>query len=1146
MYLKESFFILLQAVVLLSASLRRTLEHSVRYSAIAKSIRIAKSFSIAGSKAPFRGFGGFLLCLFVVPSFAQLVDKTPAAVPVAPSIYNREPYEDPTISGINRDASRVTAYSYANINDALKNDREKSERYISLNGDWNFSFALKPGDEPQDFYKSKVTGWKKIPVPSNWEMQGYDKPIYKSAVYPFRPVNPPYVPKDYNGVGCYQKSFTVPADWKNKNITLHFGGVSSAYKLWINGKFAGYAEDSFLPSEFNITPYLQEGENIISVWVIRWSDGSFLEDQDQWRMSGIHREVYVMAEPTMRIADFFYQTKLDKDYNDAILSIRPRIENLTGRQMPGYMLKAQLFDANNQPVLQTPLIKKADDIINEIHPRLDRVKFGLLETTISNPKKWSTDEPNLYKLVLSLEDSVGNIVEVKTCNLGFRSIEFGKTDSKLLINGKLTYLYGVNRPDHHPTKGKALSREDILQDIKTMKQFNFNCVRLSHYPSDPYLLDLCDEFGMMVIDEANLETHGLGGKLDHDAQWTAAYLERVSRMALRDKNHPSIIMWSLGNEAGSGPNHAAMAGWIKDFDITRPLHYEPAMGSPKEEGYIDPSNPNYLKSNDHSHRIQNPLDQYYVDVISRMYPSDYTAPLLVNQKNGDNRPVFFCEYAHAMGNSGGNLKDFWDQWRTLPRVIGGCIWEFKDQGLEKTDSVGVKYYAYGGDFGEKYFDNFTIKGIVNADGKPKGVMWDCKRIFQPIQVEWADSVKRLITVINHSLVKNVSDYTAYITIRKDGQIISTKEIGNIDIEPGRESTFPITQDLPKLEANAEYHVDVKFVLPKATAWAESGFEIASNQLVVKKAASSTVNRKEEGKLKVIEGVHGVLIEGQGLSIYIESLLNGGITISNKRDPLISNALLPHFTRPLTDNDRRGWKPHRKLKQWYEAEIKLKSVDLEKNKEGSVKFISNYSLINDSVNISVMYTINPDGVIKVEYKVNIKPGLPNIPKIGMKCGINKNYTDIEYFGRGPFENYIDKNYAADVGLYNLPINQFMENYVVPQENGNRTDVRWMFLNNPKTKNGLLIVADSLLSMSAWPYTEENIQNAKHTNKLKDAGFITLNIDLIQMGVGGNDSWSDVAAPLEKYQIPAKNYQYSFYIVPFNAKNKLPGERAKEIR
>ena len=1083
-----------------------------------------------------------VLCVSVVQKLsAQLVDKTPAAVPIAPSIYNREPYEDPAISGINRDASRITAYSYATINDALKDDREKSGRYISLNGDWDFAFALKPGDEPTDFYKSKVSGWKKIPVPSNWEMQGYDKPIYKSAVYPFRPVNPPYVPKDYNGVGCYQKSFSVPADWKNNNITLHFGGVSSAYKLWINGKFAGYAEDSFLPSEFNITPYLQDGENIISVWVIRWSDGSFLEDQDQWRMSGIHREVYLMAEPKMRIADFFYQTKLDKDYKDAVLSIRPRIENLTGNAMPGYVLKAQVFDANNQPVLQAPLTKKADDIINEIHPRLDRVKFGLLETMVSNPKKWSTEEPNLYKLVLSLEDSTGNIVEVKTCNLGFRSIEFRKTDSKLLINGKLTYLYGVNRPDHHPTRGKALTREDILQDIKTMKQFNFNCVRLSHYPSDPYLLDLCDQFGMMVIDEANLETHGLGGKLDHDATWAAAYLERVSRMALRDKNHPSIIMWSLGNEAGSGPNHAAMAGWIKDFDMTRPLHYEPAMGSPKEEGYIDPSDPKYLKSNDHSHRIQNPLDQYYVDVVSRMYPSDYTAPLLANQPNGDNRPIFFCEYAHAMGNSAGNLKDFWDQWRNTKRIIGGCIWEFKDQGLEKTDSAGVKYYAYGGDYGEKYFDNFTIKGIVNSDGTPKGVMEECKRIFQPIQCEWAD---KKIRIINRSNVFNVNKYNCILIIKEDGWNVLKKAITNLDIKPGEEQLFDLAPYLPVLKSNADYHINLRFTFKDSTAWADKHHIIAENQFEIKSAGKIKIISKTTGKLKLLEGVNGSTIVGNDFTVFFthEGLMTG---YKYKGKEQFFSPLKPHFSRPLTDNDRRGWKPQRKLKQWYEINSKLTTIALERTQNG-FQLQTEYSLISDSAVVKLLYTINDGGIIKVDFQLNVKPGLPNIPKVGIQMGIERSYDNISWFGRGPFENYIDKSYAADVGLYNLPINEFMENYVVPQENGNRTDVRWMFLNNPKTKDGLLIVADSLLSMSAWPYTDSTIQNAKHTNKLKDAGFITLNIDLVQMGVGGNDSWSDVAAPLEKYQIKAKDYQYSFYIVPFNAETKTAGERAKEVK
>ena len=856
-----------------------------------------------------------------------------------------------------------------------------------------------------------------------------------------------------------------------------------------------------------------------------------------------------MAEPKLRIADFFYQAKLDKQYKDAVLSIRPRIENLTGKEVPGYKLKAQLYDADDKPIFDKPLEKPTDEIINEIHPRLDQVKFGLLEAKITNPKKWSTEEPYLYKLVLSLEDSIGNILEVKTCKLGFRSIEFRKDDSKLLINGKLTYLYGVNRPDHDPVLGKALTREIILRDVKTIKQFNFNCIRLSHYPSDPYLLDLCDEFGIMVIDEANLETHGLGGKLDHESSWTGAYIERISRMALRDKNHPSIIFWSLGNEAGSGPNHAAMAGWIHDFDITRPLHYEPAMGSPREDGYIDPSDPKYLKSNDHSHRIQNPLDQYYVDMISRMYPAMYTAPLLANQPNGDNRPIFFCEYSHAMGNSGGNIKDFWDQWRTTKRIIGGCIWEFKDQALLKKDSAGVEYYAYGGDFGEKYFDNFTIKGIVNADGQPKGVMYECKRVFQPIECELKDSALSLIRITNRSQVKNVNEYSATLVIKENGKIIISKQLPPYDIAAGEYSGINISFWLPTMKPDAEYHAELHFTLSKDELWGSKGFEIASNQFQIKKAVTGLV-KKGRSNLTVTETLNGIYIRGKDFSAFINSGFDGGLASYKYKDKeQIIRPLLPHFTRPLTDNDKRGWKPQRKLKQWYDAELKALPTSINSissSASGQLVVTTNFSLINDSAKVKVIYTISNDGEIKVDYHLNVKPGLPNIPKVGMQMGIERSYDNIEWFGKGPMENYIDKNYGFDAGIYNLPINKFMENYVVPQENGNRTDVRWMFMNNQKSKDGLLIVADSLLSMSAWPYTEENILNAKHTNKLKDAGFITLNIDLIQIGVGGNDSWSDVAAPLEQYQIKAKDYQYSFYLVPFSSKNKIAGDKAKEIK
>jgi beta-galactosidase len=1090
-------------------------------------------------------FFGLTFLISPVLLFAQLVDKTPAAIPNVPTVYNTEPWEDPLVSGINRDPSRATAYSFSNVNDAISCDREKTDRRISLNGEWDFSFALKPSDAPKDFYKSRVSGWKKIEVPGNWEMQGYDKPIYKSAVYPFRPVNPPHVPMDYNGVGCYQRTFTIPESWKNMNVTLHFGGVSSGFKVWVNGKFLGYGEDSFLPSEFNVTPYLQPGKNIISVWVIRWSDGTFLEDQDHWRMSGIHREVMLLAEPKLRIADFFYQTKLDKDYKDALLSIRPRIENLTGKDVIGYKIKARLFNKNNKEVFEKPLERSVESILNEIYPRLDNVKFGLLEAKLKNPDKWSDEIPNLYTLVLSLEDSAGNVLEAKSCKVGFRSIEFSKENGKLLINGKVTYLYGVNRPDHDPVKGFALSGDIILRDVQTIKRFNFNCIRTSHYPMDTYLYDLCDQYGILVIDEANLETHGLGAKLSNDPMWTAAYLERSNRMVMRDKNHPSIIIWSLGNEAGRGPNHAAMAGWIHDFDITRPVHYEPAQGNPRLEGYIDPTDPRYPKPSDHSHRIQNPQDEPYVDIVSRMYPGIYTPELLANQKNGDHRPIFFVEYSHAMGNSNGNLKEFWDKLRSTPRIIGGCIWEFKDQGLLKKDSAGVPFYAYGGDYGEKYFDNFTIKGLVTSDGRPKAAMYECKRVFQGAESELTDAAKGLIKITNRNAVKSLGNYNVTLDILEDGKTIITKQLPRIDLAAGKDTIVNISSYLPEMKPGYEYNADIHFRLSHDEPWAPKGFEVASNQFALTGLPKQIIaTNKKFPFISSEENPNNYLVSGKEFKIVIDKT-NGALTSYKwKGNEQIFAPLLPHFTRPLTDNDRRGWKADKKLKPWYNVVLQLKNMAIN-NSKGIVKITSNYTLINDSAKAQVIYTINGDGVLKVDYSLSPSSKLPNIPKVGMQCGIIREDDNITWYGRGPMENYIDRRYGFDAGIYNMPINKFMEPYVVPQENGNRTDVRWMFLSN-KNDEGLLIVADSLLSMSAWPYTEENIETAKHTNKLKDAGYITLNIDLIQMGVGGNDSWSDVAAPLEQYQIPAKNYSYSFYLMPAKLKNEQINSMAKKIK
>lgn len=1061
---------------------------------------------------------------------AQTVDGLPAAIPPAPTVYQAQPWEDPLVCGINREPAHATAYSFPTIEQALKGDRLQGNRCMLLNGDWDFFFALKPADAPAGFYKSRVQGWKKIPVPSNWEMQGYDIPIYKSAVYPFRPVDPPYVPKDYNAVGSYQRTFTIPGAWANMNVTLHFGGVSSAYKVWLNGQFVGYAEDSFLPSEFNITPYLIKGENILSVQVIRWSDGSYLEDQDQWRMSGIHREVMLLAEPKLRIADFHWQARLDKQYKDAVLSIRPKLQNLTGHEMKGYVLKAQLYNSSNQPVLAAPLHKTADSVLNEIYPRLDNVKFGLLETTVHNPAKWSDECPNLYTLVLWLEDSTGHLLEAKSCRLGFRSIEFAKDSKKLLINGKVTYLYGVNRPDHDPVKGKALSREDILKDVQTLKRFNFNCIRTSHYPSDPYLYDLCDQYGILVIDEANLETHGLGAKLSNDPMWTHAFMERSTRMILRDKNHPSIICWSMGNESGRGPNHAAMAEWTHDFDITRFVHYEPAQGNPRVEGYIDPSDPRYPK--DHSHRIQVPVDQYYVDVISRMYPGLFTPALLVNQP-GDDRPIFFVEYAHSMGNSTGNIKEFWDLFRSYRRIIGGCIWEYKDQGLLKKDSAGKYFYAYGGDYGEKYFDDFTIKGIVAADGRPKAAMYECKRVFQPAEASLLDAAKGLIKITNRAAVKSLGDYNVQLDVLEDGRTIANKRLPAIPLAAGKDTIISIRPYLPPLPPGHEYLAGLHFTLPHTELWADSGYEAAANQFAL--TGLNTVRSKTTAypALSFADTMQDYVVQGKHFRIRF-SKQNGALTsyVFNGEEQIFS-PLLPHFTRPLTDNDRRGWKADKLLKEWFHANPQLQSIAAKQAGKGWLVITSHYTLVDGKASLQLVYTINGDGVIKVDYALDTLAHLPDMPRVGIQCGILRSDTVIRWYGRGPLENYTDKRYGADAGIYHLPLQSFMEPYVVPQENGNRTDVRWMYLHRAGKEAGLLIVADSLLSMSAWPYTESNMQQARHTNKLQDAGYITLNIDLVQMGVGGNDSWSEVGMPLPQYRVPAKPYRYSFYLLPCKA-------------
>ncbi|KJD34784.1 beta-galactosidase [Tamlana nanhaiensis] len=1061
---------------------------------------------------------------------AQTVTGEPAGIPEAPKKYAFTPWENPSVTSVNRQPARTTSYSYKTVADALEGNREKS-RFLSLNGEWDFKYSVNLNEAPKDFYKTEVLGWDKIDVPSNWELKGYDIPIYKSAVYPFRPINPPFVPKDTNGIGSYQTKFKIPKEWnKDMTVTLHFGGVSSAFQVWLNGEFLGYGEDSCLPSEFNISPYVKEDENVLSVQVMRYSDGVYLEDQDHWRLSGIQREVFVMAEPKLRIQDFFYQTKLDKEYKDAVFQLRPELENLTGDTIRNAYFEFQIYNAKNEALFEKPIDTLAKAIINESYPRLDNVRFGFFEAKIENPKKWSSEEPNLYTLVMTLKDENGAISEVKSCKVGFRAIEFSKDKGKLLINGKETYIYGVNRHDHHPIRGKALTREDIEQDVKTIKQFNFNTIRTSHYPNDPYFYDLCDEYGIMVMDEANLETHGLGGKLSNDPSWTHAYVERMNRMVERDKNHPSVIMWSLGNEAGKGPNHAAMASWTRDFDITRPIHYEPAQGNPRLDGYIDERDPRYPSTGDHSHRFENPQDEPYVDMVSRFYPGVFTPQFLLDNK-ADTRPILFVEYSHSMGNSTGNMKEFWDEFRRLPRMIGGCIWDYKDQGLLKTDTAtGQEFYAYGGDFGEVRHDgNFCINGIVASDGRPKAAMYENKWVYQPATSSLKDNQ---LTIKNRKATQSLSVYIPVITILENGKVKKTYELEPLDIKAGEETVIDIQKYLPKMSTDAEYFLNIEFQLSEDKPWANKGFVVATDQFLVKQKEVFEYALKSKNRLKVAESNTDYQVNGEHFNITFNKE-NGALNsfVFNGEEQVFA-PLLPNFARPLTDNDAKGWKPHKTLKQWYDNEPKLISIS-SKSSENDVVLVSKYEMIKDSASVNITYHVKPDGIVKVDYQLKASTELPNLPKVGMQMGIKDDLRQISWYGKGELENYIDRSFGFPIARYSLPLDHFMEPYVRPQENGNRTEVRWLASKTETKNKGILVVGNQPLSMSVWPYTEENINQAKHTYDLKESGYLTLNIDLIQMGIGGNDSWSPVGAPMGKYQIPSKNYEYSFYITPFQS-------------
>jgi beta-galactosidase len=1040
-------------------------------------------------------------------------------------------YENPRVTGINKIPARATSFSFADVDAALIGDRSNNDRVISLNGKWKFKYVDKPTDRPINFMNTDISYWDEIDVPSNWEMEGYGVPIYTNIKYPFKPVDPPRIFNDNNPVGSYKRTFTLPVDSDQMDIILHFGGVSSAFYVWVNGKEVGYSQDSRLPAEFNITDFVMSGINTLSVQVYRWCDGSYLEDQDHWRMSGIYREVLIFLEPKVRISDIFIKTKLDNDYKDAHLQIRPKIMRSMNDNIYDYTVNAQLYNKENNPVFDSPLTIKAGEIINEEYPQRDNVQFALMEGEVKNPLKWSAEIPNLYTLVLSLEDADGNLIEARSSKVGFRSVETSD-EGELLINGVPILLYGVNRHDHSPERGKSVTREDMLADVVMMKRYNFNAVRTSHYPNDPYFLDLCDLYGLYVIDEANLETHDLGGKLSNIPEWSGAFLERAIRMVERDKNHPSIIFWSLGNESGCGPNHAAMAGWMRDYDKTRLIHYEGAIGDPGHPDYIEINDERYERfSQDRG--LANPRDPLYVDMVSRMYPTPKElADLAKNEIT--NRPVVMCEYAHAMGNSLGNFKEYWDVIRTKKRLIGGFIWDWIDQGLYRIDSHGTRYFVYGGDFGDEPNDrNFCLNGIIAPDRRPKPQIIEAKRVMQPIEISILDPKSIKLKVKNLHHFKNLEEYNVLWEIAEDGTVIQNGRLDPLNIDAAQSTDLNIPAIYPEQNIpGAECFLNIRFVLNKEYSWAEIGHTIAKAQFSLPVQSQDITIEGRSGDLVQKEGEKEYVITGDDFEVSI-SQVTGNITkYVYKNIELVSDDLRPNFWRAQTDNDWRGWKTHEKLAYWKSASENLNIIEINstRNHNNSMQIIVHRELQAKKGRLFHEYRIYPHGWINVTVTIKPDPALPNLPRFGMQTKIPQHLNQITYLGKGPHENYIDRQMSADVGLYKSTVENFGEPYIYPQENANRTGVRWIaFLDS--AKNGILFTADSLLSMSAWPWSQDQIQEATHTIELVKEKFNTVNIDLIQMGVGGNNTWSDKAAPLPQYQIKSRDMSYSFWIKPY---------------
>ena len=1024
-------------------------------------------------------------------------------------------WENSKVFNINKEPAHSTLISFDSLENSKKN-REESQYYKTLNGIWKFNWVEKPADRPVNFYdvNYEIKDWDEIDVPSNWQMRGYGIPIYTNVKYPYS-INIKEIPNinhNYNPVGSYRKNFEIPLNWKGREVFIHFAGVKSAFYIWVNGRKVGYSQGSMTPAEFNITKYLKKGPNVLAVEVYRWSDGSYLEDQDMWRFSGIFRDVFLFSTPKVHIRDFFASCELDDNYEHAILKVGAKCINYGKADEEQYKVEMSLLDKEQRFINSEILISEVFGIKSGTEHLIE------LKAKIEKPRKWTGETPNLYDLFIVLKNSKNDIIEIESCKFGFRKVEISELGS-LLINGKPIILKGVNRHEHDPDHGRVISYSRMVQDIILMKQNNINAVRTSHYPNHPKWYDLCDKYGIYVVDECNLESHGLREILPgSDPIWTDACIDRMISMVERDKNHPSVVIWSLGNEAGIGENFKIMKDETLNIDTSRPIHYE---GDYKQE---------------------------IVDIISSMYlsPQKLEKNIIRNKaghtgmrvKLNKTRPYVLCEYAHAMGNSLGNFQEFMDVFEKYPNAIGGFIWDFIDQGLRKVSENGEEFWAYGGDYGDEPNDNnFCINGIVLPDRKPNPSLYEVKKVYQNIKAYPVNLLEGKLLIHNKFNFITLGDIKFEWELTANGNIIQNGTVKNLEVEPGEQKEVIIPFQKPNLEPNTEYHLKLISSLEKSVLWAEKGHIIAWDQF---KVPYSTLKESFTlGDLPTIvidELKESYEFEGEDFKLRIGKITGVLESYIYRNIELLNSPLIPNFWRAPTDNDLGkidfgeisapsfdlSWKDVSKNRT-------VKDISFERVSPNIINVLVLFRIDNSEQDMSIVYTIHGDGSVII--KNSFRPSI-NMIRFGMQLTIPNNFDQLTWFGRGPHETMLDRKTSGALGIYTGKVSELIHNYIKPQENGNKTDVRWAALTNEEDI-GLFVsdIGGTHLNISVWPYSLEDLESADHTYDLPKREFNTLNIDYKQQGVGGDIP--AMAMLHKKYKLKGnEDYSYTFRIVGYS--------------